>query len=406
VSKFKKLSNPILFLSDAPESHTGLGRVGRDLACLCASMSEFRVGYLARGGIGKRALPFTYYSYPESAQWGEDYLAGVAKDFFGEDYGIVFSNWDLTRLGWLAAPRTPELSMQYGPGRNWDLWVYSPVDSEGVGGPLGAEVQQILPGFDRVLAPSEWGMNLLRNSGRVDADWMPHLVDTKVFKPRDLPREHFNGWVLSPTSARSLITGWNPDDIILGCVMANQARKDYPVAFDCARLLAREYGKRFKFWLHTDRLVGYWNIPALAADYGIGESIAGNVTIGLSDQQLALRYSACDSTILPSHEGFGFPIAESLACGTPALVTDYAAGQELVVQGMRVAPVAYRIDTQFNVKRPVLSGRSFADAVATMIEYKRNDWEGMSEECRARVEHLSFERLKWPWMKWFQEGLR
>jgi glycosyltransferase involved in cell wall biosynthesis len=329
------------------------------------------------------------YSYPESAQWGEDYLAGVAKEFFGADHGIIVSNWDITRLGWLARPRTPELELLYGTGRNWDLWLYTPVDGEGVGGPLGAEAQGILPGFDRVLAASEWGCQLLRNSGRLDADWLPHLVSTSVFRPAE--------------KARELITGWDSSDIILGCVMANQSRKDYPVAFDAARLLAREYGKRFKFWLHTDRMIGYWNVYALAADYGI----APMVTIGLSDEQLALRYSACDCTILPSAgEGFGFPIAESMACGTPCVTTDYAAGQELVVEHQRVKPLAYRIDTQYNVKRAVLDPGGFVIASAFEIERKRADWGGVSAQCRERVEHLGTERLKWPWMKWFKEGLR
>jgi glycosyltransferase involved in cell wall biosynthesis len=401
VAKFKTLSNPILFLSDSPESHTGLGRVCRDLACLCATMPEFRVGVLGRGSIGRRKFPFAQYSYPASAQWGEDYLAGVARDFFGGDHGIVITNWDISRLGWLANPRTESLQALYGAGRNYALWLYTPVDSEGVGGPLGAECQQILPGFDRVLAASEWGCELLRNSGRPDADWLPHLVDTRIFKPymdRKVP-----GWILEKGSARNLIMGWDPDDIILGCVMANQSRKDYPVAFHTAQLLAREYGKRFRFWLHIDQMIGYWNVYALAADYGIQDSL--QVTIGLSDAQLALRYSACDCTILPSPEGFGFPIAESLACGTPCVVVNYAAGQELVDERMRVAPFGYRIDTIFNVRRPVMDERDFARGSQAWIERKRADWEGVSGECRARVEHLGMERLKWPWMKWLRKGL-
>jgi hypothetical protein len=46
--------------------------------------------------------------------------------------------------------------------------------------------------------------------------------------------------------ARKLL-GWG-DSVVLGCNMANQARKDWPVAFECARLLKADFGNRFKFF--------------------------------------------------------------------------------------------------------------------------------------------------------------
>src|ERR1700688_812208 len=107
-------------------------------------MPEFRVAVLGRGGVGRRRFPWTSFSYPESGQWGEDYLASVASDFFGGDHGVVLTNWDITRLGWLGCPSTQALVFLYGPSRNWDLWVYVPVDSEGPAGPLGSECQRIL----------------------------------------------------------------------------------------------------------------------------------------------------------------------------------------------------------------------------------------------------------------------
>ena len=146
-------------------------------------------------------------------------------------------------------------------------------------------------------------------SGRTDADWLPHGILSDHFRIYDFP---------------GLMTGWSTQDVWVGCAMANQSRKDYPVAFKCFQLLKGVYGNRFHCWLHTDSLVNYWNVFALSHEYGVGDCI--EVTLGLSDSQLAIRYSACACTILPSGgEGFGFPIAESMACGTPCVVTDYAA---------------------------------------------------------------------------------
>ncbi len=187
--------------------------------------------------------------------------------------------------------------------------------------------------------------------------------------------------------------------------MANQSRKDYPAAFECFAALKRHYGNKFKAWLHTDEMIRYWNVPALAAEYGVGDSI--EVTTGLNDSQLALRYSACDCTVLPSAgEGFGFPVIESLACGTVCITTDYAGGSELVGEDCRVKPMCYRVDTQHCVRRAVLSGVAFAQAAIGQIEAKSQDWEYRSEQLAETVQHLEWGKLKHSWTRWMLEGLR
>lgn len=390
---FKKLSNGLLILSDAPESTSGLSRVARDIASLACTLPEFKVALLGRGSIGKKSFPWTQYAYPDGAGWGQDYLEGVIQDFFGEERGIVFSNWDLSRLGWLLGPQyiNQRQAQAFGAGRNFDTWIYSPVDSTGPSGvSLGIEASQIAQGADRIMAASEWGMNVLKNSGRPDADFMPHGL-------------FLNQFHIVP-GARSLL-GWKEEDIYTGICMTNQARKDWPVAFECIAVLKKEYGVRLRTWLHTDLLVHYWNLYALATDYGVADCL--QITTELNDDQLALRYSACDCTLLPSGgEGFGYPVAESMACGTACVVADYAAAQELAPEDCRVRPVTYRIDTQHNVRRAVLSGYGFANAVKEQIEKKRLDPEGRGEELAEMVAHLSWDKLKVPWTRWFLQGLK
>lgn len=388
---FKPFSNPILIVSDNPALQGGLSRMCRDLASLCCTLPEFKVAVMGRG-IGQRSkFPFLTYDYPESDNWGENIIEAVWNDFAGEDAGVIITLDDLSRRSWFTHPvgQSSELQKFLGDGRNFRKWAYVPVDSTG---PLDVQPyssRTTAMGYDRVLAASEWGCNQFKAIGRSDADWLPHGVWMGKFHPSDS----------KPT------LGWGKNNIYVGCVMANQSRKDYPAAFECFAALKADYGNRFRAWLHTNALIHYWNVYALAVDYNVSDCL--EITLGLNDDQLALRYSACDCTILPSAgEGFGFPIAESLACGTAAIVTGYAGGQEIVGEECKVRPIAYRVDTQHNVRRAVLSGYAFAQATKAEIERKRADWEYRSQELAQSVAHLNWVHLKPLWQRWLLAGLK
>lgn len=386
----KALSNPILLIGDGPSEPTGLARIGRDLAWLLSSMPEFRVGYLARGGFARRNFPWVQYNYPErTGGWGEQYVMEAYKDLAGTDAGIIMSTWDLSRQLYFSQHQglSEDLARFLGPGRNYAKWAYVPVDATGPdeqGLPIG--MVEAARGYERVCAASEWGAQVIRRHR--PSNWIPHGLDLAKF-------------TIGP---RRGTLDWPDDQITVGCVMANQSRKDWPVAFECAKILKADMGNRFKMWCHTDVMIGYWNLYALATDYGVGDSI--EVTLDLTDEQLAQRYSACEATILPTGgEGFGYPIVESMACGTSCITTDYAAGQELVDDDCKVGPVAYRVDTQHDVRRAVLSGWGFASRAKAQIERKQEDWDYRGQELRAKVEHLDWENLGHVWRRWFREGI-
>lgn len=390
--KFKPFSNPILFIGDNPALSGGLSRIGRDLATLAATLPEFRVGYLGRGEGNNSRLPFTLYSFSEAGGWGQGHIQATWEDFSRGEHGVIMTTDDPSRRLWFACEQAyGNLAPFLGSGRNFDKWGYFPVDSWGPGAPtLGVEGRATVAGYDRVLAASEWGRDTLRNGGRADADWLPHGIHMDKFHVKPQARAEMD---------------WKESEVWVGCCMANQSRKDFPALFECAAVLKAHYGNRFRLWLHTDVLIRYWNVYALASDYGVADCL--EITHDGTDEALATRYSACDCTVLPSAgEGWGYPIAESLACGTACVVTDYAAGQELVAPDCRVRPVAFRVDTSHNVRRAVISGHGFAQAVIPQIERKKADWEYVSEQHADSVSHLNWDNLRHLWVRWFRDGLR
>jgi glycosyltransferase involved in cell wall biosynthesis len=392
---FPKLNCPILLISDAPDHLTGLARIGRDLASFLCTLPQFRVGYLGLDGVGSRRFPWVQYSFPSYAGFGDAHIEEVWRDFSRGENGIIMSLWDVSRMGWFARPdlcpeMKPSLKSFLGESRTFEKWGYFPVDSTGPDGSrLPLSMAAATAGYDRVLTASEWGRDVVERSIGRETDWIPHGIWTRTFHPIE--------------SAKQML-GWPDERVTVGCNMTNQARKDWPVAFETIAILRGVYGDRLHFWAHTDALTRYWNLVSLAADYGVAD--VTEITMDLTDEQLALRYSACDVTILPSAgEGFGYPIVESLACGTACAVTGYGAGPELVDSSCWVQPDAYRVDSVHNVQRAVISGRVFADQAQYQIDKKREDWDYRSHALAEIVAHLDWNLLKNVWSKWFLSGL-
>lgn len=393
---------PILFISDDPAGHSGLGRIGRDLATLVSRLPEFRVGYLGLGGRGSRQLPFVQYHIQWNmgtgeGQWGEWSLPDVWRDFAGRERGIVFTIWDASRMHWFAQPQ--HLSNEDAGLRDFlraghfVRWGYFPVDGTGPGDKLTAQVRDTLLGYDRILTYTKWAKGVVERTLGVeqaaqrDLDWMPHGINTGVFSIRD-KQEARARW-----SDRL-----HEDDLLVGMTATNQARKDWGLCAMVCRLLRDRYGRRLKLWWHIDVPARAWSIPALLADYGLGDCTF--VTQGGDDTQMAWRYSACDLTLHTGPEGFGYSLAESLSCGVPVVHMAAAGGQEIVQdKACLVEPSGYRLETQFNVMRPTFTPMDWMQA----CEYAL----GMdAQACRDSVAHLDWSSL-WPgaFRKWMLRGL-
>lgn len=379
----------ILVLSDAVSCSSGLGRISRDLARgVYTNLSDkFEIATVGYGGPGSVSIPWKEYHLHDVNNWLVPELPSIWADFVGKEEGILFCVWDASRLFWLAMPATCPIPFL----RTWvektkmKKWIYGAIDAEGPNGKVSQRIADTYKGFDRALDYSAFSSRITGNK-----DHLPHGIDTGVFFPRDHKEARLrfieNGFL-----------GLRPDSLLIGIVATNQARKNWHLAIATARILL-DRGHDVRVWCHTDVIDRYWSIGNIVTDFELQGRAA--VTINrFTDEEMAWMVSACDVTLGIGPEGFGYPIAESLACGVPCIAGSYGAQAEFLPKEMQVDPIAYFYEGAFCSKRP-----------AHMPE----KWAIRVEMCRPMLSDKSLLPAHvdwngptlWPaWSKWFEEGL-
>ncbi len=393
---------PILIISDSPDRAGGLSRITRDIAGLLSRSPKFRVATLGREAIGSIHLPFQQYSMrmlAGDAQWGAADLKRVWEDFAGKERGVVLTIYDLTRTLWLSRPEFSgdnELT-QWLNQDHFDLWGYITLDATGPQNKLSRIPSECLLGYKRLLAYTKWGADVIERSIGTQAaqqrrlDWLPHGLDLARWPLRDR----------AEAKAR-MYPFLHEGDTLVGAIGTNQPRKDWGlVASTCQQLVSRN--PRVRFWWHSDLEQRHWSIPALLADFGLERNTI--VTYELSQDELSWRYNACDLTLHPGlGEGFGYPIFESLASGTPVLHGNYAGGADVLRQcgwsRSLIEPIGLRVDGLSNQIRPVYDPTDWAARFEEAASYGNN-----REALRASVAHLDWVNLWALWLKWFEDGL-
>jgi glycosyltransferase involved in cell wall biosynthesis len=406
---------PILVYTDAPSHNTGLARICRDL---CSRIHTdlgglFRVATLGVFGRGSARYPWTQYSAngPDDALFN---LRQITEDFFGQDRGVVFS---ITPPSWLFALALPQFMVKEKPEwkayttwmseRQFDIWSYLAIESHGPFNQYGPTTRAILRGVDRRLYYSKWGAQVASDSGITETDgvcrFIGHGIDTDVWKPAD------------PSVVRHLRSelGVGPNDLMLGCVATNTRRKLLPLLFESAMMLRHQLGNsRIKLWLNSDAPIREYNIGELADCFGFridSDLILTNTNEKRPDDWLAAMYSACDLTTLPTAgEGFGYPVVESLACGTPCITGAFGAQAEFL-EGWRPSwicqPVAMHVITNNTLMEPVYDAQQWASRLLMAWTEVRQHGTLVREQCRERaVINWSWDVL-WPtWKLWLAQG--
>jgi len=396
------MPTPLLIISDAPTSGTGLGRITRDLATRIAQhLPEFRVATLGYGGPYSRKLPFQQYNM-EMSNWVIFNLPEVWEDFAGEENGIVMTIWDPSRLLWFSRPENCEVPalQKFLKEASFQKWGYFPIDATGPNDRLTVVLKHTIEGYDRVLAYSKWAEEILRRTLwkkplLETLDSLPHGIDTTVFHPYDKAESRANfGERIGMRNQSGKWLSIPEEFYTVGIVATNQARKDFGIAFQVLAEVMKQKEGKILAWIHTDRLENTWGLPALIHDFGTKNHAL--TMAALSDEKMAQCYSACDITLgIGLGEGFGYPIFESLACGVPCFHGDYAGAAEHMIDALKVEPSCFHLETPYNCYRPIFTRHAWTQAInawpaATKIELPESlDWNTL-----------------WPrWAEWFRKGL-
>lgn len=225
----------------------------------------------------------------------------------------------------------------------YDMWIFdpkelgdfpycwwTPIDCD----PIPPKVADRLQYIKHPWAMSRFGERKMREAG-LDPLYVPHGIDIEVFKPLD------------DRAKCKRILGVPEDAFLFVTVAANKgfpSRKNLPQMIKAFAYLLKDCPDCY-FYIHSNYMAIHDGIDLerMAEFYGIPDDriifpSAYDYQQGLtSPEDLNVIYNAGDAFVLPSAgEGFGIPVIEAQAAGTPVIVSDFTAQSELCGSGIKI----------------------------------------------------------------------
>jgi glycosyltransferase involved in cell wall biosynthesis len=360
---------PLVVAGNSPWAGTGYGQQIAQLAPQLVA-DGYDVALAANYGLQGAKLEWDGIPiYPPGFDvWGNDTIGPNSRTHFAGRRGWVITLFDV----WVAkGPSWGEMNVA--------SWV--PVDHV----PTPPKVVEFFTTTGaQPIAMSEFGERQLAKSG-LDPLYAPHGIDTDVFRP-GIP--DING-----TATRDVL-GVPDDAHVTLMVAANKGvyppRKSFPQALLAFSRFARNHDDAYLV-LHTERfgMADGLQLDRLIEACGIPEDRVSFTDqyayrIGLPQPVLAAIYNAADVLLAPSMgEGFGIPVVEAQACGTPVIVSDFSAQPELVGSGWLVGGTPFWDEAQ-------TSWLHYPD-VGDIVDALEDSYAGGGDAANARQHALAYD---------------
>lgn len=272
---------------------------------------------------------------------------------------------------------------------------YVPVDHAPVPPAVATNAAQA----KRLIAMSQFGVEQLRMTG-ADPLYVPLAYDPSVFFPTEKTRAR-RVFGLSDSAFIATFIGVN-DSV--------PSRKGIPELLAAWSIFAQ--GKRdVLLYMHTAKDPSQpgnphsgVNIDVLVSTFGIDPRTVQLVdqyrySTGIPQVEIAELLRAADVFVLPSRgEGFGLPLIEAQAVGTPVITTNFAAQGDLCFGGWLVEGESEWTWQQATVLRP---------GVASIVESLEAAYaeRGNPDRRRAAIEGAQEYRIDWVVERWWRPAL-
>lgn len=311
----------ILWWSNCPWTATGYGKQTREAVTRVKSLGH-DVAIASNFGLLGNAIDWNGITiYPaKRTPLGVDTIRAYAEHFYAD---IVLSLYDV----W-AFPKDIALTI----GAPWVAW--TPIDGTPVPQSIVDRLTVRRPDPTYILSMSQFGKKQLDAAG-IENTYIPLGIDCSIFKPGDREKA-------------KVAIGISPDDYLVTMVAVNKGlppRKSWQECLQAFAIFNKMYPKSL-LYLHTSKkpiIREGMDLPALAKELGIQRITFADeteMTVGVSDEQMATIYQASDVLLSPSMgEGFGLPIAEAQACGCPVITQKCSSMPELTVNGYCIDPL-------------------------------------------------------------------
>lgn len=248
--------------------------------------------------------------YPKIADmWGGDALQMHGNDFKAD---VTITLQDI----WVLEPAYMRQVKR--------LLVWVPIDHE----PIPPAILERVRLCYRVIAPSPYAhRELLRNG--IQSTYIPWTADTEIFKP------------MTNKAELKKNLGIPEDYFVFGMVAANKdnpPRKCFQEVLDAFKLFHDKHPKSCMYFHTMIDQQGGFPIRQYAGVLGLDAFIFHpppyDMLFKIKKPDMAKIYNVFDCYLCPSlNEGMGVGIIEAQAAGVPAIVNDFTAMRDLVIEG-------------------------------------------------------------------------